>query len=88
MVSYCLTFPVDLLGITLPNLPDLLWMPGLGCEVTDVCWAWAGASISAQFSPRCLLQAQLLQPEVEGQCSEVQLPWVKLRSALNETLMI
>lgn len=83
VVSYCLTFPVYLWGITLPNLPDLFWMLGLGCGVTDGCWAWARASISAQFfSPKCLLQAQLLQPEVEGQCSEVQLPRVKLRSVL------
>lgn len=47
--------------------------------VADGCWLWAGASISTQFSPRFLFQAQLLQPEMESQCSEVQLPWMKFR---------
>lgn len=50
--------------------------------MTDGCWAWAGISISAQFSPSCLLQAQLLQPEMEAQCSEV--PWMKFRSFFKE----
>lgn len=47
--------------------------------MSDGCWVWARASISAQFSPKCLLQAQLLQPEMDGQCSEVQLPRMKLK---------